>query len=725
MEQSPLARKRVNQLAPQNVGCATSLSSWIANVSSARLYMFAGHLGQMVPIAKPSIRRNLTGTEREYGKYVFNHQFEEDVRIIDVIQKYGKFAGDSQSIMHSPSTTVVYENAYSREIGMMELTDYIKKHQSFGYMLRDTPLTNRVVPKATFNKGDIIKQSPNVDSFGNWAYGIEVPMCFMSVPQIIEDGVVGCDSLVEAMAYDQIIEAVAGAGGKWILLNLYGDENNYKPCPDPGEKIKEHGVIMALRRWDPNLVPVLFTPKALMQIDYGFDKPIYGEPGATVLDVDVWWNGEHRNAQERLPVGTTDQLFKYHNKAVQNAKQLLETIDRLYSERREDLVLSKELTRKVAEAYARVKAPVNRGGKIHKYPNSSKFLGQQKLSYIYKRSTLDDWRISVKYIYRSVPNVGSKMTGCHGNKGVFVEIKRDHEMPLDEWGRRAWMIQDGDSAVKRMNPACTYEPYVDSAKWHCHRQLVALAAAGKYDEAFEYVMGFYKTGFPEHYQYTLDYLSSLPEAKRAEAKAYHLQSILSHTDPQMHGLYTLLPSNSEVIGAEQIRRLKNSIYRPPRGPVTYTDTTDRVVTTKRPVRVGAAYILLLEKTGDDWSSVSSPKLQHFGIPAKLSRADKLFTAGKETPVRFLGEDEVRLILNFANPELAYELLDQTNSPLVHKNAVRHLLTADKPTAITGSIVDRAVAPRGMNRATTFVKHLISCGGIKVITDRRGNGNAAI
>lgn len=293
-------------------------------------------------------------------------------------------------------------------------------------------------------------------------------------------------------------------------------------------------------------------------------------------------------------------------------------------------------------------------------------------------------------------------------KGVIVEKVPDEQMPIDAWGRRAQLIFDGDSTIKRMNPGRLYEHWCNAAAWHVRQNVIKLMDNGKTDVAWQYLTGFYKAGYPEHWELMQEYLERENKAGRGvEAIRYHMEAI------RKSDIIRFLPPNSKVIGAEQIRRLRHAGYAPPKSTVSFIGRNGQKVTTVRPVLIGSMYIILLEKTGDDWSSVSSPRLQHFGIPAKLSRSDKQSTPGRESPVRFLGEDEVRLLGASCGGDTVAELLDQTNSPLTHKAVIGNILTAEVPTNMQ-SVIDREKVPRGGNRATSYVKHLIQCGGVKFV-----------
>lgn len=113
-----------------------------------------------------------------------------------------------------------------------------------------------------------------------------------------------------------------------------------------------------------------------------------------------------------------------------------------------------------------------------------------------------------------------------------------------------------------------------------------------------------------------------------------------------------------------------------------------------------------------------PKLQHYGIPAKLTNADKYASPGRHNPVRIFGESEVRLIAAICGGDITADILDQSNNPVVHREVTMNVLTADKPTDIQ-RIVDRTKMPVGNGRILTLVRHILECAGIKIV---RGGNN---
>lgn len=288
-------------------------------------------------------------------------------------------------------------------------------------------------------------------------------------------------------------------------------------------------------------------------------------------------------------------------------------------------------------------------------------------------------------------------------KGVVVDIWDEEDMPIDDYGRRADIIMDPDSTINRMNIGRMYE---HGTNWYAAMLLRELRAMRESDPvgwvqpAWERLMRFY-------YAASIDYYHLIQEEYPNPAEYHiHLEYILKWTD----GIHMWLPSERLDAGAPSYRKLRTLFPEYQKTPVTYRNKEGRVIRTKADIAIGSMYIIVLEKTGDDWSAVSSPKLQHYGIPAMVSGDNKYSTPGREQPVKFTGESETRLLNAVQGGEATADLVDMPNMPAGQKFIVKRILAVDNPSAIT-EVLDRNLCPPGSNRALQIIKHLLLCAGI--------------
>lgn len=397
-----------------------ALNPWAMHNSSPRAVMFSSsHIAQSLVIDGATPRSCMTGAEVEFGKTTFKHRFPCDASIIKTIPKFRQtLAANSISEDLNPSTLVIYENLDTKEVGILELVKYStaidNKHQHFGFRYKFSPDADRLYPDAKFRAGTILGDSPAVDGFsGNdsYNYGVETNVAFMSIPGIIEDGVVISESYRNKIASKGYEKRVVNWGKKYYPLNLYGDRDHYKPFPDIGEQIRDDGLLFALRPYDDLLGPVEMDPDSLTKPIEGFDKLVYAVKGATVIDINI--NHDTTDKVPPTPVGMEVQTMKYYQQQYRYYREILDVYQELYRVRRDALAISKEFSRLIVEAMNYVGFEDN---PVTKHFRRKDPLPKRRVQQLYRRSDIDDWRVEVAFEYPVVPNIGNKITGCHGDR---------------------------------------------------------------------------------------------------------------------------------------------------------------------------------------------------------------------------------------------------------------------------------------------------------------------
>src|SRR5690554_3186584 len=114
-----------------------ALDPFYGTTSAARGAMMAAHIGQAPWMVGNEPRRIMAGVEPHYAKHTFDIKAPEDLTVLDVIRKYPTGFSET-AIRHNPITTVIYEEYYSptKTIGVINIPDYIKLHQDFGFPLK-------------------------------------------------------------------------------------------------------------------------------------------------------------------------------------------------------------------------------------------------------------------------------------------------------------------------------------------------------------------------------------------------------------------------------------------------------------------------------------------------------------------------------------------------------------------------------------------------------------
>lgn len=696
--------KQPNELFRDLMG-VNGLNPWDGYDSSSRKQMFSSHIGQTLVIKGSSERRCQTGMEREYAKYTFSVKMPVDAEIIKVIERYPR-TQSVDSINFNPETAVIYEDERTKEVGLLMLKGYCSHHSYFGFEYKNQPALSQLSAGGRVKAGTILQDSPSVTPDGGYKYGRECNMAFMSHPAVSEDGILISRDVLPHFSFKTYETRVAEWGEKRFPLNLYGDETTYKPFPDIGDYIREDGLLMALRSFDDNLAVVEQSVTALRKPDFIFDKLIYvagagdrEKRSGRVVDIRV--HHDSNSAQPTTPTGMDTQALKYDRARRQFYSAILHEYHRLRKQRAGKLVLTPEFHRMVVEAISVVGD--NKGSRLRK---------------LYRQAPLDDWRVEFVVEYNVTPTVGFKLTDCHGGKGVVCHVAEPHEMPVDEAGNRADVVMDPNSTISRMNIGRLYEQYINAASRDVVKrlreifqleptdpQLLAKLKQAKesnpalWEDAWSYLMGYYQIVSPKMFVWLTsdDYTGD---------RAQHLFHVLKE------GIYLYLPPENDPEGPEMIRQLEKA-YRPTYGPVSYIGNSGRRVTTINPVRIGSVYMILLEKTGDDWTAVSSGKLQHFGVLSQVTNADKFSQPTRNQAIRALGESEVRIYTSYAGPAITADILDRNNNPATHRQILESILHAEKPTDIANS-VNRDLVPLGGSKPLQLVKHILEIQGIRFV-----------
>lgn len=376
--------------------------------SSSRKQMFASHIGQALQIVGATPRRIFTGMEREYGKYTVNVKMPCDAEIKKVIDRY-KRTGGIDSIAFSPETVIIYEDQATKQIGVLTLRDYNTMHPYFGFRYKKMPVLSQLYAGAFIKKDTILMDSPGVDPEGNYSYGAGLKMAFMSVPGVSEDGIIICRDKLETFAFRTYETRVVEWGSRRFPLNVWTKDGGitYQPMPDIGDVIGDNGnktgVLMALRSYDKDLAVIEQSVNELQEIDFAHDKLIYAPTGGRIIDIRI--HHDITASPSPTPVGMDTQAQKYDRSRRQFYQDIYDEYKRLQSERKR-LSLTPEFSRLVVEAISVVGDT-----------------GGQQVTKLHRQNKLDDYRVEFIIEYLNIPDIGNKLTDCHGGKmseGSFV-----------------------------------------------------------------------------------------------------------------------------------------------------------------------------------------------------------------------------------------------------------------------------------------------------------------
>lgn len=693
-----IANNGENQLHPEMLGIH-ALNFAARHNSSSRSTMFSSHFSQRLVINGATESRIQTGMEQEFSKYTFAVKMPENGQIIKVIDRYPRGIGED-SLKFNPETIVIYENDETKEIDYFSIPRYCSHHQFFGfeYKLKDT--TNLLKPAAFIGKDTVFADSPAVSENNGYMYGIELNVAFMSVPSVSEDGVMVSEDVLDKLKFKIFETRVVEFGAGQFPLNLYGNKDNYKPFPDIGDHIREDGVLMMLRTYDNDLMPVEMSIYDTQEPDFTFDKGVYVRGGeGRVIDIKVTCNN---NPVRQLPTAMCSHVDKYSRALQKFYQEIIATEEKLRYERKKKfgegkLKLSPKFHRLIVESLAMTNH------------NQSKM--KHNLNLLYRKAPIDEYRVEFVIEYELRPTIGNKITDKHGGKGVFCKIEKPENMPVDADGNRADIVMDSAATISRMNLGRLYEHYLGGSARDTSKEIrKILNISGKttseklmsidhklIEKAFNYALGYYSIVSQKQYDFFRDEITD-------EERYEHLADIVNE------GIYLYYPIDNEKLTDQVVRELELK-YKTTYGPVSYVGDSGERVTTQNNIRIAPLYLMLLDKIADDWSSVSSGKLQHFGVLSPMTKSEKFSYPYRNSPVRTIGETEGRIFAGYCGREAIAEMMDRSNNPFSQRNTVWNILNSETPGNID-RVVDRNYIPLGSNRPLQLVSHMTKVAGFE-------------
>jgi hypothetical protein len=260
-----------------------TMLSWITTDSS-RMYMFTSHIKQALTLLDPDVAHLQTGFENSIGKRNNSYkQLEGTWEVTNIIKKFSNITDPKNQII-----MLVLYNKKTNTIDMIEKPIAEDLTEKFGFVY-NTEFMDSV------NIGDKLKdpilyKSTSYDDQMNYRYGKNARVYYSTSTDTIEDAIVirkGWADTVKSVEVDTVFIPI---NDNDILLNLYGDDNNYIPFPHVGEMVK-NSLICATRRINRNHLLYDFQKEHMREI-MDTDTDYYVSKNSIVSDINVYYNGE-------------------------------------------------------------------------------------------------------------------------------------------------------------------------------------------------------------------------------------------------------------------------------------------------------------------------------------------------------------------------------------------------------------------------------------------------
>lgn len=367
-------------------------------INSTRTQMFTSHLKQFLNLINPEFPYVFSNAENTVGKYSSGYKrAKTNLKIIKKIAKY-------DDILEKPFIYHLF--VYNKKKDMYDVVTRKEVEENltedFGYQFNNECID-------TYSEGDTIKKdtvlfkSNSYDEDMNYRYGVNANVIYCLDPFTSEDAAVVSKSFSEKMTTVKVNKIMWGLNNNDIPLNLYGDEDVYKPYPDIGEYAS--GMFAASRAQFNEQILYDFKDKNL-NIIKDSDRTICYNGTGFVIDYDIYCNNPDLSDNS-----FNEQILKYLNSQTKYYQEIND--------------VCKEI--------------INSGTKYSReidylYKRSSEFLNPD--TKWKDESVFGNLKIRVT-IAEYVPlKKGHKFTGRYGNKSVVSKVVDDSEMPYTEDGKR-------------------------------------------------------------------------------------------------------------------------------------------------------------------------------------------------------------------------------------------------------------------------------------------------
>lgn len=569
--------------------------------SGSRKLMHSTHLEQRLPLLHPEVPIIQTGYENEYGKYASSfYMADDDYVVLNKIQKFDNIEDQHYFL--------IVQNIKTGELDIIEKIDYEFITETYGFLYNNSELDKLkpVNPEAMsiqdenlIHAGDVYKKSMAYDEFNNRRDGVNLLTAYISTAKNTEDSVIISESAAKKLSSPLIKPVTIIINENDILLNIYGNEYEYKSFPDIGEEVIDN-LLTAVRREKKEESLFTHSYNRLEEIMMSDDKFIVS---GKVIDIDIYCNNPETIDQSIYNV----QIKKYKDNKLRYLNEIVYAVKSIQEVNNNELSMSYELQKFLYEA--------NRVLEGAQYINDRPFTGT-----ILKITILEENEIKV----------GDKVSDRYGGKGVVSFILPDNEMPIIAHNREPVdILFNSCTCVGRLNPGQMFE----TSTTFIGKRLIDFILLNVLDpdQALDLVREYMQlTGTQMD-----EYLESLVDPNNSEEfKEMYLNSIVKD-----NGIMLSLEPISNSMTIDQLSKIYDEFRwaTPYEMIMPIKDSNGRIRYTKsrRPMIIGNKYIYRLKQYGEDKFSATSLSATNIRNLNTRSKANKQYKAPRpSTPVRF-------------------------------------------------------------------------------------------
>lgn len=668
--------------------------------SASRRYMGSNFPNQALPIREPSLPRHMSGYEDQMKDITFQVKTPCDLTVIRIIDDFNPTVAQLEAGIESPRR-VIYRSNETGMSGIIHIITYERNAEYFGMKYNILPVAKQLYVNQRLPKDTVLAECSSIinDMFTT---SIDVPTAFISTAATIEDGIEIGESWVEKLTPLVVGSKSTKFGKNSFPVMMYGDDDELKGYPEQGEEIRPDGLLYAIREYDELMDCVNLLPENITRPDLVADRLTYAESSAVVYDIEVkttvFDNKKRDSSSMVTPEAFARQALKGYRCKDNINRRVLDEVENIRLADRNNFRQALEPTLRTEALYALADKPME----VHNASKLDRDIG--RITRLQNAVPLEEFNVEVKYRCEFKLGLGLKLANFYGSKGVACRIRPDDEMPIDLFGNRAGIVIHGTANVSRLIASPNYQQHLNAASRDVSKDVRKLMDEGKHDEAWSWLVGYYKIVSEEGM-----YLLSETVYNTDELKREHLDEIYAD------GIYIISPTDCTKHGPAMKQRI-DEYRKPDQGKVWLTNYQGERKLSINDCLIGEMSCILLEKSATKPMGESTARLQNNGLPAASTVVTRDTRPIKHNPLRS-GESEDRAISTTQDSGLLMsEMMELATSPEVTAAAVEEMMTTETPMAIP-HLVNRYEIPLGRSRSIAFFNHLYSCAGGKIIEQK--------
>lgn len=259
------------------------------------------HHSQRLTIDNPEFPFFYDGKENVVGKHsTFYVVADKPYRVMNIIKKYDQ-------LLHGKSKFALYFLYCDKDDSWMvvERKEVENLTENFGFDYNTEYLDDLEVGDL-IPKDQVITCSTSYDEWGNTGAGVNGRIIYAVHPGVVEDAIIISESFAKRMVTNNVKMVTIPVTDNTLLLNLYGDKDEYKGLPDIGTTIK-NGIIAATRTIKDSRMFSDLRDSFLSITNDQSDIKYYDIGLGEVIDIDVYCNNP-----DIQPNKINKQIYQYY-----------------------------------------------------------------------------------------------------------------------------------------------------------------------------------------------------------------------------------------------------------------------------------------------------------------------------------------------------------------------------------------------------------------------------